>query len=155
MLFYYHWLLKIDHWLMVSFKEIYNTFFQYVDIVKLPRKLPRIFKSWLCACCVFQPAFGCCAQPKAGRTTFFSRFQPFLFMSNLFQWFHGWNQVFQQAFGCAQHLKAGRKTQQTPLVSGTPFWTFFDISDLQRICLKTKIIILQFKFLRGNLDSVG
>ena len=77
---------------MVSFKEIYNTFFQYVDIVKLPRKLPRIFKSWLCACCVFQPAFGCCAQPKAGRTTFFSRFQPFLFMSNLFQWFHGWNQ---------------------------------------------------------------
>ena len=43
-------------------------------------------------CCVFRPAFGCCAHPKAGRNTFFSRFQPFLFILNLFQWFHGWNQ---------------------------------------------------------------
>ena len=28
--------------------------------------------------CVFQPAFGCCVHPKAGLTTFFSCFQPFL-----------------------------------------------------------------------------
>ena len=40
-------------------------------------------------CCVVY-----CANPKAGRTTFFSRFQPFLFISNLFQWFHTWNQLF-------------------------------------------------------------
>ena len=43
-------------------------------------------------CCVFRPAFECCAHPKACQTTFFSRFQPFLFFQNLFQWFHGWNQ---------------------------------------------------------------
>ena len=32
-------------------------------------------------CCVFRPAFG---YPKAGGTTFFSRFQPFLFILNFF-----------------------------------------------------------------------
>ena len=37
-------------------------------------------------CCVFQPAFGCCAHSKAGWTTFSSRFQPFLlyFQKNSF-----------------------------------------------------------------------
>ena len=39
---------------------------------------------WWAKCCVFQPAFGCCGHPKAGQTTFFIRFQPFLFISNLF-----------------------------------------------------------------------
>ena len=43
-------------------------------------------------CCVFRPAFGCCRHPKTGWNTFFSHFQPFLFISNLFQWFHTWNQ---------------------------------------------------------------
>ena len=43
-------------------------------------------------CCVFRPAFGCCAHSKAGRNTFFSRFQLFLFILNPFQWFHHWNQ---------------------------------------------------------------
>ena len=43
-------------------------------------------------CCVFRPAFRCLHHLKAGRTTFFSCFQPFLKISNLFQWFHGWNQ---------------------------------------------------------------
>ena len=43
-------------------------------------------------CCVFWPAFGCCAHPKAGPNTFFSLFQPFLFIFHLFQWFHAWNQ---------------------------------------------------------------
>ena len=28
-------------------------------------------------CCVFQLAFGCCAHPKAGRTTFFQQFSTF------------------------------------------------------------------------------
>ena len=40
-------------------------------------------------CCVFRPAFGCCAHAKAGQTTFFSRFQPFGFISNLFQFMSG------------------------------------------------------------------
>ena len=35
-------------------------------------------------CCVFGPAFGCCAHPKAGQTTFFSLFQPVLFIWSLF-----------------------------------------------------------------------
>ena len=39
-----------------------------------------------------QPAFECCTYPKAGQNTFFSRFQPFLLILNLFQWFHNWNQ---------------------------------------------------------------
>ena len=44
------------------------------------------------SCCVFRPAFGCCTHPKAGPTTFFSRFQPCLFILNLVQWFHARNQ---------------------------------------------------------------
>ena len=45
----------------------------------------------MCNCCVFWPAFWCCKHPKAGWNTFFSRFKPFLFFLNLFQWFHTWN----------------------------------------------------------------
>ena len=36
-------------------------------------------------CCVFRPAFRCLQQLKAGQTSFFSRFQPFLLTLNLFQ----------------------------------------------------------------------
>ena len=43
-------------------------------------------------CCVFRPAFGCCVHPKAGGNTFFSCFQPFLFILNLLYSFHAWNQ---------------------------------------------------------------
>ena len=35
-------------------------------------------------CCVFGPAFGCCVHLKAGRTTFFSHFQAFLFIFTFF-----------------------------------------------------------------------
>ena len=42
------------------------------------------------SCCVFRPAFGCCAQPRAGQNLFTAVFWPFLFISKLFQWFHGW-----------------------------------------------------------------
>ena len=43
-------------------------------------------------CCVFRPAFGCCMHRKAGGKIFSAVFQPFLFILNLFQRFHGWNQ---------------------------------------------------------------
>ena len=36
-------------------------------------------------CCVFRPAFGSCAHPKAGRNLLSAVFQPFLFISKLFQ----------------------------------------------------------------------
>ena len=52
-------------------------------------------KMYLDVCCVFWPAFGCCVHPKAGWLLFsavFSHFQPFLFIFNIFQWFHAWNQ---------------------------------------------------------------
>ena len=74
------------------------------------------------SCCVFRPAFGCCAHPKAGQTTFFSRFQLFLFIlitKKGLKWRNkvenGWKKVFQPAFGCAQHAKSVRNTQQTLL----------------------------------------
>ena len=57
-------------------------------------------------CCVFRPAFGCCAHPKDGRTIFFSCFQPFLFISNLFQWFQGWNQSSLISFCVRAALKS-------------------------------------------------
>ena len=51
------------------------------------------FKSlFVVICYVFLPAFQCCAHPKAGQNTFFSRFHHFLFISKLYQWFHSWNQ---------------------------------------------------------------
>ena len=36
----------------------------------------------LFGCCVFQPAFGCCAHLKAGQNTFFGSFQTFYLISN-------------------------------------------------------------------------
>ena len=39
-------------------------------------------------CCEFRPAFECTLV----ELIFFSHFQPFFFISNLFQCFHGWNQ---------------------------------------------------------------
>ena len=35
-------------------------------------------------CCVFGPAFGFCAHPKADQTTFLDVFKPFWFILNLF-----------------------------------------------------------------------
>ena len=64
-------------------------------------------------CCVFQPAFGCCTYPRAGRNTFFSRVQPFFTKKGL-KWTlkveNGSKKVLQPAFGCSQHLKAGQNT---------------------------------------------
>ena len=51
-----------------------------------------------------------------------------LFILNLLQWFHAWNQekmsqnervkkVFRPAFGCVQHLKAGQNTQHLSIKS--------------------------------------
>ena len=34
-------------------------------------------------CCVFQPAFGCCAHPKADPNTYFQLFSTFFFILNL------------------------------------------------------------------------
>ena len=48
-------------------------------------------------CCVFLPAFRCLQHLRAGRNTYFSRFQAFLFITNLFQWFHAWNQWYFKA----------------------------------------------------------
>ena len=88
-------------------------------------------------CCVFRPAFGCWAHPKAGRTTFFQPFQRTPSESTsffvLFQMFFvdfrheitekglkwakkGWKRlkrVVRPAFGCAQHPKAGQNLQQS------------------------------------------
>ena len=38
-------------------------------------------------CCIFSPAFGCCAHMKAGQNTFFSRYQTCLFFSTFFNEF--------------------------------------------------------------------
>ena len=62
--------------------------------------LSLLFNTYTCmiqdtifnVCWVFRPAFRCCAHPKADWPTFFSRFQPFWFIQNLFQWFHTRNQ---------------------------------------------------------------
>ena len=64
-------------------------------------------------CCVFWPAFGCCAHPKAGSTNFFSRFQPFSFFFNLFQWKINQNKTilstpsgYRLAFACQPALRS-------------------------------------------------
>ena len=44
------------------------------------------------SCCVFQPAFRCLHHLKKGWNTFFSHFQHFLIILNLFQWFQAWNE---------------------------------------------------------------
>ena len=41
----------------------------------------------------FDQLFRCLQHLKASQNTFFRRFQLFLFISNLFQLFHGWNQL--------------------------------------------------------------
>ena len=53
----------------------------------------------ICVCCVFQPAFGCCAHPKAGRNTFF---QPFL---SFFVHFKPFSVYFYQLLGAQSTRK--------------------------------------------------
>ena len=92
-------------------------------------------------CCVFQPAVGCWAHPKAGWTIFSSRFQPFLLISKLFQWFNCWNQ--QKKFEKEQKkcfsllLKAGRHAKAGRLPEGVP-----------RICLFSVDFLLFFNIFR-------
>ena len=50
-------------------------------------------------CCVFRPAFKCWAHPKAVPNNFFSRFQPFLFILNLFQYIFK-KVIFTNSNGC-------------------------------------------------------
>ena len=91
------------------------------------------------ACCVFRPAFGCCMHTEAGWNTFWGRFQPFLFILNLFNDFtseikikckglhkyngkiietytkkveNGSKKVVWPALRCAHPPKAGQNTQQ-------------------------------------------
>ena len=56
-----------------------------------PKPLQQKTKVWrnspVPICCVFRPAFGCCSHLKAGGNTFFSSFQPFLFISNFLSGF--------------------------------------------------------------------
>ena len=77
-------------------------------------------------CCVFQPAFGCCAHPKVGQSNFLAIFvymassgregtyncecDPRRKLSNKSQ--KRLKKVVRQAFGGAQHPKAGQNTQQ-------------------------------------------
>ena len=75
-------------------------------------------------CCVFWLAFDCCAHPKADQTTFFSRFQAFLFILNLFQWFHSLNQQKtsenEQKSDICLLLKFGRHAKAGWLPEGVP-----------------------------------
>ena len=86
------------------------------------------------SCCIFWPAFRCCAHPKAGRNTFEGPFSTFFVLFKGFSVIFIWNQeknflkvwkncvlsyslkkVFRPAFGCVQHPKAGQNTQHSPL----------------------------------------
>ena len=84
-------------------------------------------------CCVFWPAFGGYAHLKAGQYTFF---HPFLFISNLFEWFHTWNQQKRSEneqktcfFIFCLLLKAGRHAKAGWLPEGVHqnhlFWLIF------------------------------
>ena len=46
---------------------------------------------YLCVLCI-STSFQVLAAPESWSNLFFSRFQPFLFISKHFQWFHRWNQ---------------------------------------------------------------
>ena len=84
-------------------------------------------------CCVFWPAFGCWAHPKAGWNIYLAVFQPFLFFLKLFQWFHNWNQQKtsenEQKTWCCLLLNAGRHAKAGRLLEGYPeivfFWLIF------------------------------
>ena len=79
-------------------------------------------------CCVFWPSSRCCAYKKS---LLKYSFQPFLFILNLFQWFHAWNHwktsenehVFFQFLST---LKAGRHAKAVPWIClfSVDFFTF-------------------------------
>ena len=55
----------------------------------------------------FDQLSGACSTWKLVEILFFSRFQPFLFISKLFQWFHGWTQLHMPtAQACTTHQPA-------------------------------------------------
>ena len=75
----------------------------------------------------FDQLSGACSTWKLVELLFFSRFQPFLFISKLFQWFHGWNQqkhlkinkkkcffIFCVLLKAVQHAKGGRLPEGIP-----------------------------------------
>ena len=57
--------------------------FGYYPSIHQKQNFALVFASGIlpgeCKCCVFWPAFGFCAHPKAGRNIFSAVFQPFLF----------------------------------------------------------------------------
>ena len=72
---------------------IFTLFLCSLDCRKLFMKLSFLWCQFYTGlnerCCVFRPDFGCCAHPKAGRTTFFQPFATFFW--NCFCWFQVWN----------------------------------------------------------------
>ena len=80
----------------------------YSLCVQFTSKFPNV-------CCVFWPAFGCCAHPRAGWNTFVQPFSTFFVHSHLFQLFHGCNHwktsenepknIFRQFQGTPQGVK--------------------------------------------------
>ena len=62
-------------------------------------------------CCVFRPAFGWCAHPKAGRNTFFSRFQPFYFFQTFFSYFT--SEITEKCQIKEKRLKMAKKSVST------------------------------------------
>ena len=85
-------------------------------------------------CCVFRPAFGCCAHPKAGRTAFFSCFQPFFFILNLYWWFHTWN----------QYINVWKWTKKCVIVYSSKLVDMQKLVDSLRGCLE--IVLFWFIF---------
>ena len=88
----------------------------------------------------FDQLSGAACTRKLVKTFFSAVFQPFLFISKLFQWFHGWNQVQKSSSENEQKnscfcliLKAGRHSKAGRLPEGIPqislfrliFQTFF------------------------------
>ena len=72
-------------------------------------------------CCVFWPAFRCCAHSKAGQNTFFSHFKLISGVKSLKKVYNEQKRLNMAeksvlpANGCAQHPKAGQNTQHTAI----------------------------------------
>ena len=158
----FKWCLYVNHvrlhWpreVVLIVKMAFYLFFQKLGGIRWPFSLY--------VCCVFWPAFGCSPHPKAGWTTFFGRFQPPLFILNLFQWFHAWNQektcffLFSEVFGWFQawnHWKRYKIKKRLKMAEKNQFDQLSGLHSTQKLVKIHNICAFQIHRLQWAYDTL-
>ena len=92
------------------------------ELLNLKRVPSNTFTALQVSVVYFDQFLSAARTPKLVELLFFSCFQPYLFISNLFQWFHAWKHKKRVQTGW--HAKAGRLPERVPQNFWLIFFTF-------------------------------